>query len=98
MGNQRISVDPDQVRQAADAFAKAGDESETQVRTVSQAVDNLRNEWEGATQSAFYTQYEDWAKNMTGYVELLRGIGSNLKAIADTFEQADKEVAAKLNQ
>lgn len=96
MGNQRIRVDPGEVRRTAQAFVKASQDSDTAVRNVTQAVQSLENQWEGATKGAFYSQYQEWSGNMKKYVELLQGIGNDLNQIAQTFEDADTEIARQL--
>ena len=83
-------VTPVEMHEAAEAFAKASQDSQAIIDRLEKATAKLEGKWGGVTQQMFYKNYKEWHAHMSGMVELLRRVSLETQAIADRFEQADK--------
>jgi len=86
----RIRVTPEQVREVAKQFKTAGQQSDGIVRDLERATTSLQSEWEGMTQQKFYSEYDQWRKQMNHFTQLLTDIARQLDEIAIRFERADQ--------
>ena len=92
----RITISPEELRTASSNFAnKAGE--------VREILDYLRNEvtrlestWDGAAQDQFFMSYEEMAKTLDQFPEVVDGIGQQLSAVAQTLEETDQALADSL--
>lgn len=87
----RIRITPEQVRQVASQFAQAASQSEDMVGRLTNAVNGMQPEWEGMTSQRFYGDFQQWSAQMRQFIELLKGINTQLNQIADRFAAADQQ-------
>ena len=87
----RIRVTPEQVRQVATQFSQAASQSEDMVGRLTNAVNGMQPEWEGMTSQRFYGDFQQWSAQMRQFIELLKGINTQLNQIADRFAAADQQ-------
>ncbi|MFO7171885.1 MAG: WXG100 family type VII secretion target [Bacillota bacterium] len=86
----RIQVNPEELRAVAAQFRKSSEESNAMVQTLSTAVRNLDNNWDGLSSEKFYQDFEQWRQEMIHFVAVLDQIHQQLMAIAQRFEEADR--------
>jgi len=86
----RIKITPEEVRRVSTQFKTTSNEGQGQITKLKTTIDGMRGDWEGLTSQKFYTDYQDWSKAMTTYVEVLKNIGVQLDAIASRFQEADR--------
>jgi WXG100 family type VII secretion target len=85
-----VIIEPDQVREVAEEFRKASKSNQEVVKTLDDAMKNLHDHWQSASQQMFYRDYKEWHEYAVGSVALLANIAKELEAIADRFVLADK--------
>jgi WXG100 family type VII secretion target len=57
----------------------------------------LASSFKGQTATNFDLKFEEWRKGATTMIDALNGLADFLKQAADTIEQTDADIAAKLN-
>jgi WXG100 family type VII secretion target len=87
----RIKITPEQVRQVAAQFAQAASQSEEMVARLTNAINSMQPDWEGMTSQRFYNDFQHWSAQMKQFIELLRGINTQLEQIAARFAAADQQ-------
>ena len=81
----RITITPEELRTASTNFAnKAGE------------VNRLESTWDGAAQDQFFMTYEEMAKTLDQFPEVVDGISQQLSAVAQTLEETDQALADSL--
>jgi WXG100 family type VII secretion target len=83
-------IEPEQAREAAEKFRKASKESQQVVKALEETMNDLRSQWQSASQQMFYRDFKEWHEFAVGSVALLANIAKELDAIADRFAAADK--------
>lgn len=91
MGMAKILITPEEIDNAGSKFDQAAQESEQLAQQLNSLMESMRSQWEGMTSQGFYDRFESDKKNMTVYVEMLRAVGTELKAISTRFRQADQQ-------
>jgi WXG100 family type VII secretion target len=84
-----IRIDPAKVEQVAGQFSQKSQESQAMIAQLKTAVSGMSSEWEGMTAQRFFSDYENWNKQMQAHVALLESISTQLKACAQRFRTAD---------
>lgn len=87
----RIRITPEQVRNVAQQFHSASQESQGIVDRLNGAMGQIEPEWEGITKQRFWGEYEQWRGSMNQFTRLLDSIGGQLDAIASRFAAADQQ-------
>lgn len=87
----RIRISPEQVRNVANQFRNASQESSDIVNRLNSAMSGIEPEWEGLTKQRFWGEYQAWRNSMTQFIKLLESIGQQLDAIAARFASADQQ-------
>ena len=89
----RITITPEELRTASTNFAtKAGEILEY----LKSEVNRLESTWDGAAQDQFFMTYEEMAKTMAQFPEVVDGISQQLSAVAQTLEETDQALADSL--
>ncbi|MCR3759593.1 WXG100 family type VII secretion target [Clostridium felsineum] len=84
-----IKITPEELEQLAAKFSGASEESQQMVSTLGSGISNVQQNWAGVSATKFFGEYEAWSKTMTGYVQLLQQISTELKQQAQKFREAD---------
>lgn len=85
-----ITLQPDQLRQAADVFSGAGKDTQAILKKLDDATSELEKHWDGVNQQVFYKQYRELRQYMQGFSGLLANISTEMQAMAQRFEDADR--------
>lgn len=92
----RIALTPEELRGVASNFtAKAGELREI-FNYMRQQVQSLDGTFEGNAKTAFFSTYEEIAKNMDQIPDVVDGLGTQLNTVATTIEDADNQLASSL--
>lgn len=92
----RITITPEELRTASGNFSTKASEIVEILSYLRTEVDNLQSTWDGAAQDQFFVSYEEMAKTMDQFPEILEGISTQLTSVADTLETTDAELASAL--
>lgn len=92
----RITITPEELRTASSNFATKAGELREILTYLRQQVNSLESTWDGAAQDQFFLTFEEMAKTMDQFPEVVDGIGQQLTAVANTLEQTDEELASSL--
>lgn len=84
------TIQPDDMRGAAEEFNTAEKELAAVLKRLDTATGTLKGKWEGTSQQSFYKEYENLRKYMEAFGVLLTHISSEMIAMAERFEDADK--------
>lgn len=89
----RITITPEELRNASTFFGQKAEDISTMLEALRHEVDNLESTWEGAAQDQFFLAYEEMAKNLQSFPEIVAGISQQLASVADTLESTDQAIA-----
>jgi WXG100 family type VII secretion target len=70
----RITITPEELRTSSTNFANKAGEIREILDYLRGEVDRLESTWEGAAQSQFFMTYEEMAKTMAQFPEVVDGI------------------------
>ena len=87
----RIKIAPEQVRQMANQFRDASQQSQQMFSNLTNTVNGMQGEWEGMTQQRFFQEFEAWKNAMTQFIQLLDSVAQQLEATAARFEEIDAQ-------
>lgn len=93
---ERILITPAELRTASTNFANKANEIREILTYLRGEVSRLEDSWDGAAQDQFFATYEEMAKTLDQFPEVIDGMGQQLNAVADTLSQVDDEMAASL--
>jgi WXG100 family type VII secretion target len=88
-----IRITPEELRDASTFISGKGQEVAQDIESLKAKVNEVTNTWEGAAQSSFISSFLSLEDLFKQFPEIIEGISSQLKAAADTIEQADAEIA-----
>lgn len=92
-----ILLRADDARQAASDVKRAASEAQTQIENLRNRLSTLDGSFRGQTATAFDNRYNEWHAGATQMLEGLDGLGEFLTQAANTIEQADADIAGRLN-
>ncbi len=87
----QIRITPEEMETVAAKFGTGASQVEDIRRNLETTMNGLINNWEGATQKSYVSEFETRKKNMQEFVELLNVIERELKVIAQNFRNADQQ-------
>lgn len=95
---ERILMTPQELRDAADFVIAQQGCIKDAVDVLKSKLDDVCSRWEGASQQAFISQFEEIYSKMlsTQVPEILDGVSQELRLAADTIEQADDSIASAM--
>ena len=95
-----VNVTYDEMRDAANRLTRGKEEILSKLNELRTMVNNLVNGGYVTDQSSkqFDTSYTEFNEGATKMAEGLEGMGKYLTAAADTFQQADDELAKALRK
>lgn len=95
-----VNVTYDEMRDAANRLTRGKEEILNKLTELRSMVNNLVNGGyvTDASSKQFDTSYTEFNEGATKMAEGLEGMGKYLTAAADTFQQADDELAKSLRQ
>ncbi len=85
-----ISLTPDDLYQAAQAFSQVSKESQALVDRLEKATAGLETKWTGVTRQMFYHQYKEWCEYTASLAGLLDGVADEMRSLAEGFEKIDQ--------
>jgi len=83
-------IQPDSLRGAAEQFNQAGKDLEGILKRLDETTNELKTQWEAASQQVFYKQYGELHQYMEGMKILVGHISLEMQAMAERFEKADR--------
>ena len=86
-----MQIPTDKLHEAASEFTEVSKESQLLVERLEKVTGGLQTDWESASQQLFFKNYKQWHQHMQGYVTLLDMIAKEMHAMADRYEEADKD-------
>lgn len=92
----RITITPEELRTASTNFANKAGEIREILEYLRSEVNRLESTWDGAAQDQFFMTYEEMAKTMDQFPEVVDGISQQLSAVAQTLEETDQALADSL--
>lgn len=92
----RITISPEELRTSSTNFANKAGEIREILDYLRNEVDRLESTWDGAAQDQFFMTYEEMAKSLDQFPEVVDGISQQLSAIAQTLEETDQALADSL--
>ena len=92
---EQIKITPEELRDAAKALDGYLDDMNEKVKLIKNKIDEVTNNWEGASQSSFLENFEDELYPILSKTlpDVVNGISEQLNGAADAIEQTDEEVA-----
>lgn len=94
---ERILVTPEELREAADFLKSAKEEIVDKVNQVSNKIDEIAANWEGAAQSTFVDNYAEIKPTLdTDFPQIIEGLSEQLKAVAQNIEDTDEALASSM--
>ena len=85
-----MQIQPDELRQSAEEFNKAGKETQAILKRLDDSTGELEKKWAGAAQQIFFKQYKDLRQYMEAFSVLLGNVSLEMQAMADRYEKADR--------
>lgn len=92
----RITITPEELRTASTNFSNKAGEIRELLEYLRTEVNRLESTWEGAAQDQFFMTYEEMAKTMDQFPEVVDGISQQLSSVAQTLEETDQALADSL--
>lgn len=92
----RITITLEKLRTASTNFANKVGEIREILKYLRSEVNRLESTWDGAAQDHFFMTYEEMAKTMAQFPEVVDGISQQLSAVAQTLEETDQALADSL--
>ena len=92
----RITITPEELRTASTNFANKAGEIREVLEYLRSEVNRLESTWDGAAQDQFFMTYEEMAKTLDQFPEVVDGISQQLSAVAQTLEETDQALADSL--
>ena len=92
----RITITPEELRTSSTNFANKAGEIREMLQYLRNEVNQLESTWDGAAQDQFFITYEEMAKTMDQFPEVVDGISKQLSAVAQTLEETDQALADSL--
>ena len=92
----RITITPEELRTASTNFANKAGEIREVLSYLRSEVNRLESTWDGAAQDQFFMTYEEMAKTLDQFPEVVDGISQQLSAVAQTLEETDQALADSL--
>ena len=92
----RITITPEELRTASTNFANKAGEVREILEYLRSEVNRLESTWDGAAQDQFFMTYEEMAKTLDQFPEVVYGISQHLSAVAQTLEETDQALADSL--
>ena len=89
-----ISLTPDELRQRAHQYSAEADKVNQVIQTMGNLLNQLQNEWKGEASQAYAERYNELKPSFDKMEELIREISQALNTSADTYEQADQNLAS----
>jgi WXG100 family type VII secretion target len=80
----------DDLRQLATEFGRAGQVSHETLARLERSLTALEKKWSGATQEAFYRQFESLRPQMARLGVHLQLVAQQVEALVQKFESADR--------
>lgn len=92
----RITITPEELRTASTNFANKAGEVREILEYLRSEANRLESTWDGAAQDQFFMTYEEMAKTLDQFPEVVDGISQQLSAVAQTLEETDQALADSL--
>jgi len=92
----RITITPEELRTSSTNFANKAGEIREILSYLRSEVNRLESTWDGAAQDQFFMTYEEMAKTLDQFPEVVDGISQQLSAVAQTLEETDQALADSL--
>lgn len=92
----RITITPEELRTASTNFATKAGEVRELLQYLRSEVNRLESTWEGAAQDQFFVTYEEMAKTLEQFPDVVDGISQQLSNVAQTLEETDQALADSL--
>lgn len=92
----RITITSEELRTASTNFANKAGEIRKILEYLRSEVNRLESTWDGAAQDQFFMTYEEMAKTMAQFPEVVDGISQQLSAVAQTLEETDQALTDSL--
>lgn len=92
----RITITSEELRTASTNFANKAGELRKILEYLRSEVNRLESTWDGAAQDQFFMTYEEMAKTMAQFPEVVDGISQRLSAVAQTLEETDQALTDSL--
>jgi len=92
----RITISPEELRTASTNFANKAGEIREILQYLRGEVSRLESTWDGAAQDQFFMSYEEMAKTLDQFPEVVDGLSQQLSAVAQTLEETDQALADSL--
>jgi WXG100 family type VII secretion target len=92
----RITITPEELRTASTNFSNKASEVREILEYLRSEVNRLESTWDGAAQDQFFITYEEMAKTLDQFPEVIDGLSSQLSAVAQTLEDTDQALADSL--
>lgn len=94
----QIKITPQELRDASTFLGQKKEAIASEVSGLKGKIDEVSANWEGAAQSSFISTFESdmYPILHDTLPEVIQGIMEQLKAAADTLEEADAQIAAAL--
>lgn len=92
----RITITPEELRTASTNFANKAGEIREILEYLRSEVNRLESTWDGAAQDQFFITYEEMAKTLDQFPEVVDGISNQLSTVAQTLEETDQALADSL--
>lgn len=90
----QIRITPQELRDGSDAIIRLATDISDNLTTLKSIVDGVANNWEGAAQSGYVANFEELhAQFVQSFPPAVNGLAEQMKAVADTIEQTDSEIA-----
>lgn len=92
----RITITPEELRTASTNFANKAGEIREILEYLRSEVNRLESTWDGVAQDQLFMTYEEMAKTMAQFPEVVDAISQQLSAVAQTLEETDQALADSL--
>lgn len=92
----RITITSEELRTASTNFANKAGEIREILEYLRSEVNRLESTCDGAAQDQFFMTYEEMAKTMAQFPEVVDGISQQLSAVAQTLEETDQALTDSL--
>jgi WXG100 family type VII secretion target len=91
-----ILLQPEEARGYAGDVKTAAADTQSDMQSLRQRIEPLKDVFRGASADAFDNRYTEWHTSAEQLLEALDGLGTFLEGAANSLEETDRNIASQL--
>lgn len=92
-----IRVNTEQLRTYGEQVNSGGSEYNSEINSLYETIDQLRDGWTGANQQAYLSTMDNYKSDLMKLGEVIQDIGTDLITISNTYQSLQDELTSAAN-